>query len=911
MAGSSYRPTQGQIDAWLKGRVSQEAEAQKATTLQELAKYFNGSQYARDTIKSANREAYNILSKIEDSLVNRDPPRDMNQQVAKATMLLGGYTTQQADQLIAQDKANVRASRTASAGISARGVQQNFNNPIFTTKPTTPQSALNFFNNSSTSTSMSSLGVNNPALYSDKSLMGSTAKATSTDRATAQANADQTAYVNALRSGGVSIAEALLNPRTTQTYYVKGEEVPKSKTSINLETFLTERGYDITKPETIPDSVFKAEKQTQARAQASSGGTMGDLRNFANTYPTETKAVQQARQEIKDFFGVKPYQSPSPSSFMGGGSVQGLERPPAMPKSEPLSPLGFFAPPTPPSRTMPMGSIQYVFGVPTSTKASVSTLGMGGGSSNGSITDRLLGTELGDSIIYRKTGDPFTDFFASSSRGIKNTVRSNFNFLENLGNFVSGKPQIELRQPPVQDDFFGALSAEVQNRVYGTRQNSDGTLRPADPLGDFFKSWGERDKTQAGAEIFTEALSYAIPVEPALKGIGKAGEFVGKTFGKPISGFFDNTVKGVTDFFGGSAKASSQAQTASATAQGLSDSFNFFGNNPKTPRTPTPTTDRLTRDELFQIQQRMDTSLFLTAEQKQIVIEALKNYKKTKDETILPLRSLFSGVLGSLNKTPTPTPKPRSNNAFNSKPTTPKQNPVNDFFDTNPKPKPTTPKQSPVNDFFNPKPKTTTPKPKGNLPTTPKTPKPTNGLPVTPKPTKGKIRVKDNPVIIKDFFDLPVRPKGGSPPVVPDFFRPPKVPDTGLPVRPKTPDGGGAIRPIDTSFPVNPTRPTYPTRPTPDTGNPRNRFGLPFGLPSLGGGGGGFFGGGGRGLRYGNRINTAWNVNPDKVLGFFKGADFKQSYGGQAFWDLDRKTLADRKKSKKKKSDPVADFFKL
>ena len=55
-------------------------------------------------------------------------------------------------------------------------------------------------------------------------------------------------YIIDLRAGKINLATALLKPQTTQTY--------SANNTINTKQFLTERGYDITKPESIPNSVF-------------------------------------------------------------------------------------------------------------------------------------------------------------------------------------------------------------------------------------------------------------------------------------------------------------------------------------------------------------------------------------------------------------------------------------------------------------------------------------------------------------------------------------------------------------------------------------------------------------------------------------------------------------------------------
>jgi hypothetical protein len=70
------------------------------------------------------------------------------------------------------------------------------------------------------------------------------------------ANQAQQEYFKNLTSGKVSIAEALLNPRTEQKYYNSGQSVDVSGTSINLPQFIAEAGYDVTQPQVIPNSLF-------------------------------------------------------------------------------------------------------------------------------------------------------------------------------------------------------------------------------------------------------------------------------------------------------------------------------------------------------------------------------------------------------------------------------------------------------------------------------------------------------------------------------------------------------------------------------------------------------------------------------------------------------------------------------
>jgi hypothetical protein len=79
------------------------------------------------------------------------------------------------------------------------------------------------------------------------------------------ANTRQTQYVIELRDSNVGIATALLQPQSNQTYF---------KNTRNLIPFLEERGYDISNPDTIPNSIFSPTKSEGRNA------TMGDLERF-------------------------------------------------------------------------------------------------------------------------------------------------------------------------------------------------------------------------------------------------------------------------------------------------------------------------------------------------------------------------------------------------------------------------------------------------------------------------------------------------------------------------------------------------------------------------------------------------------------------------------------------------------
>ena len=110
-------------------------------------------------------------------------------------------------------------------------------------------------------------------------------------------NEGQTNYINALRSGKVGIAYALLNPRSEQTIKLSGD---KKTSTVNLTKFLTERyGVDIVvnHSEVISDDVFKAVKHPDARAAASDDSSiMGDLRNLVTPTPLADYETIQIRR---------------------------------------------------------------------------------------------------------------------------------------------------------------------------------------------------------------------------------------------------------------------------------------------------------------------------------------------------------------------------------------------------------------------------------------------------------------------------------------------------------------------------------------------------------------------------------------------------------------------------------------
>ena len=131
---------------------------------------------------------------------------------------------------------------------------------------------------------------------------------TSSRKGVNEANILQKQYVQDLRDGKVGLAQALLQPQTPQRY--------SPGNTVNLKQYLTERGYDVTKPETIPDSVLMDRvKYDAARKQASdSSKPMGDLRKLVPNQPQVSDAVIQQRKETMEKYAVS-----KGGSFIGYG----------------------------------------------------------------------------------------------------------------------------------------------------------------------------------------------------------------------------------------------------------------------------------------------------------------------------------------------------------------------------------------------------------------------------------------------------------------------------------------------------------------------------------------------------------------------------------------------------------------
>ena len=292
-------------------------------------------------------------------------------------------------------------------------------------------------------------------------------------------NVSQKEYTEALRAGKVNLATALLKQRTPGGY--------KGANTVNVETFLSERGYDISNPQSIPDSIFKPEKQMQARKQANVKGTMGDLRNKANVY-------SKINTGPGNFFGsnsisTKKFKASDPLEFMGPTDKRKIENVTLM-DSRPLSLTGF-------------ATDQYGYNTKTGEMQRLKTVG--------------------------ETTSPEMQFFGQFVQGSRNTFDSYGNLLTNLGNTVTGKEQQPMSRPPVQDQFFGAVIDSGKNTFYGKQDRS------ADPMGDFLGVQQKRiDRVgygQLAGELTTEALFWALPIGSISK-LAKGG-----------LGFFSKTVK--------------------------------------------------------------------------------------------------------------------------------------------------------------------------------------------------------------------------------------------------------------------------------------------------------------------------------------------------------------------------------
>jgi len=720
-------------------------------------------------------------------------------------MFNAGMDGNQISQALADSQRERNNSQRASTSIKAGAVLQTQTNPN-----QTPQDPNN--------------------IDLSKSLMGTNVRATSTDPVTAKANAEQSAYTASLRAGGVGLAEALLNPKTEQTYIVRGKVVPKNETSINLEKFLIERGYDISKPQEIPDSVLTTpEKQTKARAQARTSGTMGDLREVANfstknadgtfsfNYPKESAEVLAERARIRKQFEPNFLEvTTQDEEFFG----------PVRP--QPGNIENFTLTPGPLERTMAINS-PLVSGQPTPPGRKTF------------------------SDVY----NPAELFFGEFIQGSANTFNSYGNMITNFGLGIQGKELQPLARPPIQDSFFGALSDSAKNTIYGdeTRIKEN---RAQDPLGDFFNTQSKRPTATIAGELFTEALFWALPVTPAVKGA------------KAVASFFKagtSTVK---------ATKASKAWTSNADfmkAEGATKSISitdqlgsFFGTPTKTTKPALKTTKP---QSIF-----TSTSLSLGT-------GTTKGKGGTKGSDFFRGGSSGSGSKGGSSGSGNGGGflQVKSGNQVllvKTKPalkTTQKQ--AQQFFKSYPKTLGTgkakiITKQKPIQktaqQFFKP-----ITKQKQILKPLQKTKQKQTTATAFIRPLQAKAQaeeIKVNQKQTQRFFTT-------------------KLQTTKQKQKTST-----TPRLISSFFP----------------GPPRTTGGIPPLPPYLRFGGGLAFGER-RGLRRGRKSFTAWNVNPNRVLGFLSGPEYKTSSGTGIFGELDRRTAKANKKRRKK--DNFENFFNI
>ena len=396
-------------------------------------------------ISARGRKQVELVLAKRDFLAGRINEKEYNKKVGKSKSVFQSYEDQQSKMRSAQ-------ARAKAAGYLAEDAKK-WNNVAKSFTETKAQNDADFFNDV----------VETVPNYKKMT---------------------QKEYTKALREGKVNLATALLNQRTAGGY--------TGPNTVNIETFLTERGYDISKPEEIPDSIFKPEKQLKARAQASkavkNNSEMGDLRLLANTYKKRNFGPNQ-------FFNTntkiqtKKFKANDPLEFMGPTNPKKIENFKLM-DNQPLN--------------LSMASDSFGRNMKTGEIQRLKTVG--------------------------ETTSPEMQFFGQFIQGSRNTFDSYGNLLTNTGNFLQGKPQQPLARPPVQDQFFGAVIDSAKNTFQGPSEN-----RASDPMGEFFGTQQKRiDRVgygQVAGELTTEALFWALPIG----GIAKIP--------KIATSFFSPTVK--------------------------------------------------------------------------------------------------------------------------------------------------------------------------------------------------------------------------------------------------------------------------------------------------------------------------------------------------------------------------------
>jgi hypothetical protein len=465
------------------------------------------------------------------------------------------------------------------------------------------------------------------------------------------------------------------------------------------------------------------------------------------------------------------------------------------------------------------------------------------------------GTDMktGEVKKLKTLGEEYTPemlFFGEFVKGSRNTFDSYGNMITNAGNFLQGKDPQALARPPIQDQFFGAVIDSAKNTFEGKSED-----RASDPMGDFFGVQQKRiDRVgygQVAGELTTEALLWAVPVSPALKGVKAVKLFFSPTVKAtkqskaytPGKDFlkFEGKTKNVSftdqfgSFFGKRGKSnkvkehpffSSSATLGKATGKTTGKKKggnNFFSGTGKTSGGKTK------GDNFFGKETKGGGSnQFLITQTKTKVKPKTLNF-----EQFLKLNSKYEkkAIAKQLAKQK---PKPSQ------------------FFKQLPKQK--------QNQFFKQIPK-----------------------------QKVKQKLKTKQVSKQNFFKpIPIlRVNQKQQQKQQQFFKKPTK--QVLKITPK-------LKPKEKQSQRALVAPFFP--PTTKTGG--GFFPLPPFFSS-----GGRRGSGRRGKRRGQKAFTAWNVNTKQVGSFLKGPTYKKSKSDYVFKDLDKRT----KRAKKEKGYDYLDFF--
>ena len=199
---------------------------------------------------------------------------------------LSGKSREQVERSILDSTGKMEADYQASRAQAKRNVASAYGEMAVSESQTNNQSQLQELHDKTNGLLGRDYSTN-----SSTSLVGSYTKANSSNPVYAAQNARQTQYVSELRQGNVGLATALLQPQTPQKY---------STNTINLTQFLTERGYDTSTPDTIPNVVLtQPVRYTDARKQSRTTGVMGDLRELVPESPKITNTELQKRTDAR------------------------------------------------------------------------------------------------------------------------------------------------------------------------------------------------------------------------------------------------------------------------------------------------------------------------------------------------------------------------------------------------------------------------------------------------------------------------------------------------------------------------------------------------------------------------------------------------------------------------------------